>query len=367
MSLGKLRNLVNLKGEPKMTTLLNKYWNGHVYGTNTGKLSLEFTEQEAELKAVLRFMDDGTGPVVYHLTGNSNEGIITLNGTTEQAQENVEYGALTVECSLTSDGTLRGRWSTTVQTGGTFVAYPFPEQGAVNPQNPLPQLFTKRINLGFIQIYREEIVGLVDFIRKDFPVGKMIITYQDGVNADRAIYYEDFLQIQNLTRLDYLKIFISEPEGNGINRLITVELRAFGLNELIIQGSNEAWVLGRAAMTSNFMRGFTDVFRGSFNRFFGAFQVIIFTVMVVLMTIVQPLQQKIFLAIGTFVVLQVLPLVFSKLFPNAIIKMGEGKPKLVSKFLSRGGNWIAVITFSALGTVLTKYGEDFIRKLIELF
>jgi hypothetical protein len=34
--------------------ILARDWNGYVYGTNTGKLNLEFTQQEGDLKSLLK-------------------------------------------------------------------------------------------------------------------------------------------------------------------------------------------------------------------------------------------------------------------------------------------------------------------------
>jgi hypothetical protein len=343
-----------------LMAILARDWNGHVFGTNTGKLNLEFTEQDAGLQATLRFMDDATGLVQFQLQGNvSDTGHIELNSTAVVGQEGVEYGELHIEGDLSPDNTIRGNWRTIIGTGGSFILHPF-----INPTltGTPQQIITKRVYLGFIQIYREDIVRIAQQIRKDFSVGKIIVTYlHEGTEG--STWYDDFIERTDLRRLGYLKLAVSEPEGNGFNRMLNMEFRSHGLNEIMIQGTQEAWVTGRAVMMENFMKEFSDIIRDTFVKFAGPIQVLLFIGFILIVSGGDMLLvDKLKWAAGTFAVVQILPWAVQRLFPRAIIVMGEGKTHWFKRLVLRGGTWLIGGLAYIIGTVATKYGDQIATK-----
>lgn len=341
---------------------LTPYWNGSAFGTNTGKLNLEFSQQESGLTAKLRFMDDVTGVVEYHLEGTREEnGHLILDGTVKNGQQGVDYGNLHIEGDLTADNTIRGSWSTNIGTGGNYILHPFVTPANISSIPPL-QIVTKRVYLGFIQIYRDDIDKIVQHIKRDFSIGKIIATYiQEGTEG--STLYEDFINIPNLRRLSYLKLFVSEPEGNGFNRVITIEFRSHGINEIMIQGSQEAWVMGRAAMMDNLMKEFSDIIRDTTVRFSGPLQIILFISFVIIVSTNITMGAKIQWAVATFIVIQVLPWLIQKLFPRAIIVMGEGRTHWLKRLVSKAGTWLFGIFIGLITALITKYGDEGISKI----
>lgn len=339
---------------------LARDWNGSVFGTNTGRLNLEFTQQEGGAQAILRFMDDETGLVQYQLEGTiSDTGHIVLDSTSVEGREGVEYGDLHIEGDLSTDNTLRGNWRTSIGTGGTYLLHPFVNTAlSGTPQ----QLVTRRIYLGFVQIYRDDIIRIVQHIRKDFPIGKIIVTYTHE-GTEGGIFYDDFIAMTDLRRLDYLRLAVNEPEGNGFNRVLTMDFRAHGLNEIMIQGSQEAWVTGRAVMMESFMKEFSDAVRDTFVRFVGPLQILLFMGFVLIVTTDISFLDKLKWAAGTYVVIQVLPWLVQKFFPRAIIVMGEGKTHWVKRWVSRAGNWLIALFIASLSTLITKYGDQIVAKI----
>jgi hypothetical protein len=340
--------------------LLARDWNGYVYGTNTGKLNLEFTQQEGELKAILRFMDDATGVVEYQLEGNCTEnGHIILNSTAVVGQDATEYGDLHIEGGLSADNTIRGSWRTSIRTGGTFQLHPFviPNVAGV-PQ----QIVTKRVYLGFVQIDRDDIAKIAQYIKRDFSIGKIIVTFHHE-GTEGTLVYDDFISMSNLRRLNYLKLAISEPEGNGFNRVVVMEIRSHGINEIMIQGSQEAWVTGRAVIMEKLMKEFSDIIRDTTFRFSGPLQILLFMGFVIIVSSHISFIEKLQWAAATFLILQVLPWLIQKLFPRAIIVMGEGRTHWLKRLILRAGTWLVGLFCISLSALVTKYGDQIVGKI----
>lgn len=352
--------------------LIVKNWNGHVYGTNTGKLAFSLSEVGEKPKGVLRFMDDSFGLVMYDIEGVSSQDGIKFTGKPSLEREDIAQGDITIDCKLTPEGNLRGEWSSAIGTGGTFVAFPFggDVMASIGEASLPEQIFTKRTQLGFVQLYKNDISNIEEFIRREFQGKQVVVTYQSHNKPERINYFNDFIKITDISALTYLKLFISEPERQGINRSITVELRAYGANELMVQGMTESWVLGRSQMTADFLKQYEDSVRNAVNKFFPALQLIILLGMVAWMTVLETISSKLWLGIATFVLLYATPRIFIRLFPNAIIMIGEGRPNLFQKLLQKGGNWIAGAGLIVLTLLVEKYAEkvvDAIQAFLDSF
>ncbi len=352
--------------------LTTKNWNGHVYGTNTGKLAFSLTETGNSPKGLLRFMDDNFGVVIYDIKGTASPDGIKFEGKPTLQREDIIQGDITIDCKLTPDGNLGGQWSSTIGTGGTFIAYPF--DATAQPKNTASvpeQIFTKRIQLGFVQLYKNDIEDIVNLIRSEFsPKQQVVVTYQSDGKPERINYFNDFINVKDVLTITYLKLFISEPERQGVNRGITLELRAFGMNELMVQGMTESWVLGRSQITADFLKKYEDKVRNNLNKFFPALYLIILLGMVLWMTTLESVSNKVWLGLTTFIILYGAPRIFMWLFPNAIIIIGEEKPKFLSKLLQKGGNWIAGFGIVVTTLLVERYAErvvDSIQAFIDTF
>lgn len=337
--------------------LTAKNWNGFVQGTNTGKITISLSEQGESPKGLLRFMDDSVGVVVYSIEGTSSSEEIIFHGKPTAEVSGVVLGEITINCKLTPEGNIRGEWSSTIGTGGTFIAYPFNDATSSSDEASIPeQIFTKRTQLGFVQLYKNDIINISEAMKREFS-GQIIVTFLSHQKAERVNYFNDFIRLDDVISLTYLKFFISEPEKKGINRSITVELRAYGANELIVQGMTESWVLGRSQMMANHLKQYEDRVRNAVNRFFPALQLIILLGMIVWMTLIVSLREKIWLCIMTFITLYGAPRLFGRLFPNAIIKVGEEKPGFLKPIFQRGGNWIIGLGTLIITLITDRYAE----------
>lgn len=339
--------------------LIASHWTGNAYGTNTGKITLELSEQGLNPKGLLRFMDDTFGLALYEVTGTVSSEGISFKGNPTVEREGLVQGEITILGKLTPEGNIRGHWSSVIGTGGTFIVYPFSE-GSPELENTVgirEQIFTSRAQLGFVQIYKEDVVNIVTYLRRDLPSGKIVVTFQSHEKAERVNYYDDFIKIDDLGVLTYLRLFISEPEDKGINRSINIQLRAHGVNELVVQGMTESWVLGEAQIMSKYLSKFKDKIRNSFNKCLGALQLVAMLGMIVLIASVDNISTRVLIAIGTFLLIYVAPKLFSRLFPNAIINMGGGTSHPVNKLLAQGGSWIIGFVAVTSSLVVEAYAQ----------
>ena len=348
-----------------MTTLATN-WNGHVYGTNTGKFTLELTHIDAyNVEGKLRFNDDNNvGIVVYAIKGEVLPSI-TLEGIVETNPTGLDVGKLTIKCKLTPEGNLEGEWYTTIETGGTFKAFPHSSSLATINKIQPEQIHIKRKELGFIQIYDNEFKELVDFLITKLPSSKPVITVVVDSNTETSHYYSDFLESNKNSKYNYLKIFLSEPDSANYARSIMVELREHGVNDLRTQGPNESWVHGTAEIAANYMKRHSDGVRSYLHFFVPSLIALIFFIAVILISETYSIPIKVGIALITIIITTVVPVIVSKLLPRAIIRFGDNKSTWLRKVFQKGGNWILAMSgliLFAIANIFWKYLHDFLNE-----
>jgi hypothetical protein len=229
--------------------ILAKRWAGRLYGTNTGNLFIELTQDGSSVKGVARFMDHLYGLALYEFTGEFDEGL-KLDCKALNPKEEQEFGDIKVEGILTPEGNLRGEWHSTIGTAGTFDAFPHeissvPQDGSKHGNIP-EQIYNKNIRIGSVRLFSDNIKKILSFIKQDFTQGRAVVTYT--VRGSQVTKYsEDFIrEIELLGEINYLKVTIQEPEAHGINKVVVIEFVENGVSEVRVSGINEAWVLGKA-------------------------------------------------------------------------------------------------------------------------
>ena len=238
---------------------IGKLWAGRMYGTNTGNLFLELENTGPNVSGTLRIMDAEHGVAVYSVEGTFDEKL-KLTGEPVKGPAGLELGTLTAEAILTPEGNLRGTWVTSLGTAGPFEVFPHDGTHQQNVAQKGPsiaeQLYTKNISLGSVRLFSNDVKHLLAYIRQDFVSGQPVVTF--NIRGSQVTKFsEEFLrEADSLGQLEYLKVTIQEPEseGYGINRLIVVELNAFGNNEVRGQGIHESWVIGKTEGTAALLK-----------------------------------------------------------------------------------------------------------------
>lgn len=328
---------------------LGKLWAGRVYGTNTGNLFAEFDISTEGVTGTLRLMDTLFGLTVYRVTG-SFDGTLRLHGEPVQAPIGINAGSIDVTATLTPEGRLRGEWRSLVGTAGTFEAYPHdvlpPDQRTAGAIEAPEQIFSSNISLGAIRLYAKDLWELIQFVRKDFVVGRPVATYAVRGN-EVTRYFEDFQkEATGLGELRSLKVTIQEPEAHGINKVVIVELNALGQNEIRVQGINESWVVGKAEAIARTLRTFEKGLVTTYKKFGLTLNEVIFLAMIILIPAIESLRQRaVFVAI-VVMLLRFLYWLHSRIIPNAVIYLGEKEPTVFQRVWPSILSWLVAATAS---------------------
>jgi hypothetical protein len=247
---------------------IQRNWNGHIYGTNTGNVAIQLGGEDDQITGTVRLLDDKFGLALFAVTGSYAEGVLKIEGTPQgEPPEGVTYGNLTAEGRLQADGRLDGEWNTTIGSGGTWQAWAHGTAAQPTRPNVPEQINTCTRQLGAVRLYAEDVQSLVGQLMREFTATRAIVSYYDNGN-EKNVYSGDFGTIlQQLPEQRYLKLSVQEPDLYGINRSAIVELNANGENVVRVQGVQESWVIGKAQTLHDHVRSFQKKIATQFRRF----------------------------------------------------------------------------------------------------
>ncbi|MBL8638889.1 MAG: hypothetical protein JNK24_00900 [Alphaproteobacteria bacterium] len=331
---------------------LSSIWTGKVFGTNTGNLFIEFKESGSGLEGILKFMDNLLGLVIYKISGSFDDKL-KIMGEPLSAPENLQVGDLEIDGALNSQGHIQGTWKTVLGTQGTFIAFPHemaPAKSSSSAGSLIPeQIYIKSISLGAITLFSDDIVNLISVIKQDFVSGRVIVTYT--FNGNEVTRYEEaFLaNAEKLGALNYLKISIQEHEAHGINRVVVIELQAFGQNEIRVQGIHESWVLGKAEIIAGILKRHQNGLITKYKKFGLNLNQLVFLAMLVAMPSITPWWYRAGFALCVFLLLSAMLWLHAKYIPNALIKMSASKPTWFSRIWPSLISWLTGIVGAVIG------------------
>lgn len=96
------------------------YWTGEFEGTNQGGLAVDIKDVDGVLSGVARFSEPALGQYEYALSGKAADPL-SLRLTPSRSQGHMSLGNLQVIARLNPDGSLSGRWTSTIGTEGVFL------------------------------------------------------------------------------------------------------------------------------------------------------------------------------------------------------------------------------------------------------
>jgi predicted nucleotide-binding protein len=112
-------NIENIAKASMSTPNYVGYWIGTFTGTNNGGLTIDIREANGALSGVAKFSEPALGQYEYRLSGSVSEPM-SLHLVPARTYGSIQQGTLQVVGSLQSDGTLSGRWKSTIGTEGVF-------------------------------------------------------------------------------------------------------------------------------------------------------------------------------------------------------------------------------------------------------
>ena len=332
---------------------IGRLWAGRVYGTNIGNLFVEFSKTDPAIEGELRFLDEQHGPAVYSVDGTFDTEL-KLTGTWKSGGQSEAHGVITIQGVLTQDGTIRGTWTSTIGTGGTFALYPhdFRVGGVSDPTTIPEQLFTRNMQVGAIRLYSSDVLGLIRFVKEDFVSARPVVTYRLR-GSEVTKYADQFVNdAQSHLILDYLKITCQEPEAHGINRIVIVEFNAHGTNEIRVQGIRESWVIGRAQALAEYLKQHESPLITNYRKHGLNFNSIIFLLMLVLMPEIDTLAARGIFVVAIILLLAGLFWFHQRLIPNATVILGPLEPSAFARIKPAVLSWLGAVSASVAAALI---------------
>ncbi len=152
--------------------------------------------------------------------------------------------------------------------------------------------------------------------------------------------------------MNYLKILIQEHEAYGINRVVVIELRAYGQSEIRVQGVQESWVVGKAETLFSMLKRNESTLVTTYKRFGLNLNQFVFIGMLVVMPSISTWQHRGIFAIAVFALLTFMLWLHARFIPNASIKMTEAKPTWISRTWPSLISWIGAIASSLIAALI---------------
>lgn len=337
-----------------MANLANR-WAGRLYGTNTGNVFLDLVQDDHKISGRLRVMDSIFGVSIYEYTGIFDEELI-LNCTPSKSVDGVELGDVSVSGRLTPEGNIRGDWESTIGTAGTFEIYPHDitsaDPGAGARETHPEQIYNKTIQLGSVRLFKDDVVQLVDFIKKDFTSGRAIVTFTQR-GSELTKYADDFFgQLDSIEQLNYLKLVIQEPEAYGINRVIVIELVANGISEIRTSGINESWVLGKAESIFQILRPKQNSLVTTYRKYGLNLNGAIFVAMLIAIPDIADWKNRAIFVVSVFLLLNFLLFIHNKFIPNTAIYLEQEKPGFLRRAWPSILSWVITASSSVVAAYI---------------
>lgn len=346
---------------------IGKVWAGRLYGTNTGNVAATFSSENGAVEGTIRFNDDRFGPVVYQVTGTFDGNQLKIRGKAIQQPKDVQTGDISAEGTLTSEGHLRGTWTSSLGTGGNFNLFPHNADGdaPANPDQP-PQVHNESRQVGAIRIHGRELTDLVEVIVQDLSLQFLVVTYRDRT-SEKVFYWRDFESIfPKIGQISYLRLFVQQTGPQGTVRSVTVELNATGENEVRTSGPQESWVLGKAAAIESFLRKHEALLVTSYRKHFNL-SALLFLVTLIALPSMALAQRVVF--IGFVIALGVaFNWIHARVFPNFLASPSERRSGLASRALVAVLSWIggiiAIVVATVAAYILTEGAPNWLSRMM---
>lgn len=343
----------------KFIMTLGKVWAGSIYGTNTGKIFVKLDGDEEALTGTLRLNEPGVGLIEYKIAGSFVGDHLTFTGEPQTQIEGVDQGELEATATLSQTGSLEGEWETSIGSAGIFTLFPHDSAPAFAPgERTLNQLHTARHNFGAVEIDSVQITALAEEIQREFPRGSVIVTVIEG--SEQSLYLDDFKALNfGSDRAEFIKIFVQEPEGNGINRVVSVE---FGqqANQAMTQGSNEAWVLGRLEKLKRNLQQYERFNSIKFKRLDFGINQLLFVGAIVFLPSLENLRDRTILMAGVFALMITVNWLHRRYLPFAAIYLSKKPRGFLARVAPSLGSWIIAVLAGVAAALLAGYLEGWL-------
>lgn len=330
-------------------------WAGRIYGTNTGNVFCNFKLDNDNITGTARINDDSYGLSVFTISGKQNS-IIELQLTQYSDKEELTNPVIIeVKLRLQNDGNIIGDWLSKNGNAGTLALYPHRNIDSKDFSTEPQQIYSKTIRLGSIRLFRKDIEEIINYIKKDFPDGRLIISYYK-FGSEVIKFADDFLnEADSLGELKGIKLSIQDTASNLVNRIVNVDLLPRENSEIRISGSNESWVLGKAESIKNQFSRFTNKLITNYKRYGLTLNSLIFFIMLILIPEINPISKRAIFVVSVIILMSILVLVHRRYIPNTIIFLTDTKPSVFKRIWPSILSWFISLTSALVASLIYYY------------
>lgn len=341
---------------------LGRRWAGRAFGTNIGNLFVDFDSGSEGVSGTLRFMDESLGLSIFKLRGAFDGSALVAEGAPESSAPGVESGTLKISGALTSEGSFRGDWETSLGTAGTFSLHPHDvPMTSHSPSAATEQLHTAVLKVGAVRLYADDIVVLIQSVSQDFNQGKVVVVYRQG-GVEIARYADELLR-DGLrgADLNYIKIVITEPEGFfNLSKNAQIELDYNGSNEIRVQGIQKSWVLGKAEALRSSLSGYEKRLATGFRQLGPNVNTILFLASIVVLPDLPTIRRVMFF-VFVIGIIWAIGQVHSKFIPNVLVSLGPERPSLFARSWPQILSWLIALTSAVVASIFYAFLKGFLK------
>ncbi|SEK54706.1 hypothetical protein SAMN05421666_1034 [Roseovarius nanhaiticus] len=329
---------------------LGHLWAGRAYGTNTGNLFVKLSGSDDALTGKLHLNDPNFGFAVYNVSGAYDGTKLKIAGQSETGDPRL--GNLSAIARLNPKGELEGEWETDIGARGTLALFPHDvpapvETGAARYPE---QIHTARHEFGAVSMDRDKLLALADEMQADFTKSEVIVTVATGTEQTRLL--GDFKTANfGSDRASKIKLYVQQPESNGINRVAEVE---FGpqVNVVMVQSVDEALALGILEKLKRHIQSLERTYATNFKKIgFGINQLLVFGAIVFLPSL-NTLSDRAALMIGVILIVYGVNWLHRRFLPHVEIYL---VPKAKGRLAANALSWIIALTSALAAALLAAY------------
>lgn len=330
-------------------------WAGRIYGTNTGNVFCNLKLDKDNITGTARINDDSYGLSVFTISGKQNS-LIELQLTQYSDKEELTNPVIIeVKLRLQNDGNIIGNWLSKNGLAGVIALYPHRNIDSKDFSSDPQQIYSKTVRLGSIRLFRKDIEEIISHIEKDFPEGRLIISYYK-FGSEVIKFADDFLnEADSLGELKGIKLSIQDTASNNVNRIVNVDLLPRENSEIRISGSNESWVLGKAESIKNQFSRFTNKLITNYKRYGLTLNSLIFFIMLILIPEINPISKRAIFVVSVIILLSILVLVHRRYIPNTIIFLTDTKPSVIKRIWPSILSWFISLTSALVASLIYYY------------
>ncbi|SPU45931.1 hypothetical protein [Brevundimonas diminuta] len=331
---------------------LIKRWAGHLYGTNTGNLFVELEGSSNDVHGTVRLMDAVFGLSIFTAVGTFIDGSLTLRCAVEQAPEGLEFGEITVEATLSPDGTLRGDWRSTLGTAGTLALFPHGETAPAQTGPRPERLHIALREFGALSMTPDDVRSLIQVLGNETGSQPVVVTYPDG-GLEVSRFAADFERdLSQLGTVHALRLNVQAPEPSGGTRAISVELSRDGVNQVRVQGMDGVWVRGKLEAIADLLRRrerwmLTRVRKWGLN-----FNTLLIIGAAVALPDLATMGRRAVFASAIFAIIVLISALHRRFVPGAVIYLSPRSPGLVERAGPQALSWIIAASSALAASVI---------------